>query len=203
MMTKHLVLVEFFIVLTILSNGCHAERRSVVRQQANDISTSLSNMRKQGNVHSGQAYITVNTTEGYRLRAEINFSDNKVNDILLEHLRGLPGITGIDLSRTKITDKGLSVLITLPDLEYVQLGGTSISDEGIKVLAKSPKLSHIDMRNTQVTKAAIPVLSKMKLLRVVYSKGTPISEIKGVEVNSKDDLETYWGDNFKTIYRLK
>ncbi len=141
----------------------------------------------------GQSLLLENTTDGVKVRAELNFKDRKyATDDALAHLRGLVGIVGINLSNTPITDEGLKILATLPDLEYLQLADTAVTDVGVAELKAATKLSRIDLRRTKVTNNVGSILSEFPSLTTVHAKGTPLTKSEdGSFTVYLDDLISY------------
>ena len=62
-----------------------------------------------------------------------------LTDDALKHLRGLRGLTDLDLTGTQITDAGLKELARLPNLEALALHETAISAGGLSALARHPR----------------------------------------------------------------
>jgi hypothetical protein len=54
------------------------------------------------------------------------------DEVLLEHVRGMPNLRELDVNDTPITDKGLEVLASLPKLEAVRLARTKATPEGVQ-----------------------------------------------------------------------
>ncbi len=177
-----------FVALT----GC-AQEKPYHRIQTSRITDAKNAMGGGGIVG-----ILVETEHGLRIEAELSFQNRVVTDEKLEHLRGVDGIIGIDLSGTKVTDSGLAVLATLPDLRYLKLADTHVTSEGLKAIATVRGLRRLDLRRTNIDASASNILATFPALKVVYAKGTGLKSIEGVRVNNQDELDgsggNYWDE---------
>jgi hypothetical protein len=54
------------------------------------------------------------------------------DEVLAEHVRGMPNLRELDVNDTPITDKGLEVLASLPKLEAVRIARTKATPEGVQ-----------------------------------------------------------------------
>ena len=73
----------------------------------------------------------------------------------LEHLRFLPNIEELQLSKTEINDKDLELLLALPKLRAVGLSQTAITDRGVEILSKSKSLKFIEAEGSQISDATL------------------------------------------------
>ena len=92
----------------------------------------------------------------------------------LVHLRNLPRLEYIALTKSSITDEGLGFLGALRGLKHVGLAGSTITDQGVAHLAQLVHLEELNLQNTKVTDRCLDYLRALPLneLRV---RGTAIS----------------------------
>ncbi len=69
----------------------------------------------------------------------------------LKHLRFLPNIEEVQLSKTDITDEDLKLLLDLPKLRAIGLDQTGITDHGLEILKRSKTLKNIEAKDSQIS----------------------------------------------------
>lgn len=141
---------------------------------------------------AGKSYVTVISPSGNYNRIQLNFRQRKIDDEKLKNLVGLTGIVGLDLSGTNITDSGLASIMDLKSLEYLQVSRTAITDRGVEHLLDLHNLQAVDLAETRVTQNAAKYLERLPRLKVVYAKGTPLNQIRGVRVDKSHESETWF-----------
>ncbi len=68
------------------------------------------------------------------------------DEVLLEHVRGMPNLRELDINDTPITDKGLEVLASLPKLEALRIARTKATPEGVRKFVLTLKgLKNVDV----------------------------------------------------------
>jgi hypothetical protein len=73
------------------------------------------------------------------------------DEVLAEHVRGMPNLRELDINDTAITDKGLEVLASLPKLEAVRIARTKVTPEGVQKHVLTLKgLKNIDVSGLNV-----------------------------------------------------
>lgn len=88
----------------------------------------------------------------------LDLSENRnVTNAGLARLRGLPQLTGLNLSSVSITNPGLSSLKELPRLTYLDLSYCNrLSDDALKILEGIHQLTYVNMLGClSVTRAGI------------------------------------------------
>lgn len=90
----------------------------------------------------------VKEMEGVEALHFLDLSENRnVTNLGLQHLKGLPQLTGLNLSSCSITDTGLKHLIDLPHLAYLNLAYCNrLSDPALKYLEANRRLEYIDLQ---------------------------------------------------------
>ncbi len=83
-------------------------------------------------------------------------------------LEGLTTLTHLDLGRTRITDSRLRRLRTLVKLSELNLDGTEITDAGLAHLKGLTRLSRIDLGDTRVTDAGVHELQQALPSLTIY-----------------------------------
>jgi Leucine-rich repeat (LRR) protein len=74
----------------------------------------------------------------------LNFTDGKLTDLDLAHLRTLKGLKELDLAENEdITDAGLSYIAGMTDLEFLDLSDTEITGAGLASLKGMKKLKQL------------------------------------------------------------
>ena len=87
--------------------------------------------------------------------------NTQVADAGLEHLKGLTNLTGLNLYGTRVTDAGLIHLKGLTNLEYLALAGTKVTDAGLKHYKGLANLRKLELSGTQVTDEGIKELQEV------------------------------------------
>jgi HEAT repeat protein/Leucine-rich repeat (LRR) protein len=100
------------------------------------------------------------------------------SDAGLAHLKGLTGLQSLDLSRTRITNAGLAQLRGLTGLQSLNLTRTRITDAGLVHLKGLAQLQSLDLSGTKVTGPGLENLAGMTRLRKLMLAGrTPWVEL--------------------------
>jgi len=94
----------------------------------------------------------------------------------LEHLRGLPNLTELNLSDTTVTDAELMHLEQLTKLEILELGFTKVTDAGLGHLKRLTNLTDLDLSCTEVTNAGLVDLGQLTKLEVLNLGATVITD---------------------------
>lgn len=78
------------------------------------------------------------------------------DEVLAEHVRGMPNLRELDVNDTPITDKGLEALASLPKLEALRIARTKATPEGVQTHVLSLKgLKSIDVGGLNVPAKAL------------------------------------------------
>ena len=125
----------------------------------------------------------------------LDLSDHwELSDASLSHLRSIPSLRMLDLSRTRVTDKGLhsfrslrnlAILIlpdamtnkgladlrSLPNIRDLNLDRTHVTNAGLKVLASFAHLEKLDLSGTFVTDEGLAVLAQLPHLSHLVLNG--------------------------------
>ena len=126
-----------------------------------------------------------------RLSPHASYDDDTgyVSDLLLEappdgeigdglaHLKELPELTTLHLTRTKVADAALVHLKALPALRYLNLQGANVSDAGLVRVGKIATLTNLDLRGTKVTDAGIAHLKGLVNLRQLNLAETHVTDL--------------------------
>ena len=86
-------------------------------------------------------------------RKAVSLRDCKITDADLKHLKGLPGLTDLELRGTAVTDSGLAHLKDLNKLVILNLYDTTVGDAGLEHLKGLTKLNFLMLKQTNVTDA--------------------------------------------------
>jgi hypothetical protein len=106
----------------------------------------------------GEDYFRLLGDDFFRTVIFLHFDGTKVTDADLKHLKDLPQIRMLGLSKTQITDAGLANLEGLSQLQWLHLQNTQITDAGLKRLRNSTQLQYVDLRGTKVTEDGLQTL---------------------------------------------
>ena len=106
----------------------------------------------------------------------VNLGERKVVDADLVHVRGLPHLRELDLTRTRITGAGLAHVQDLPALTQLFLTDTQVDDSGIAHLKGMQKLALIGLSGTRISDAALEHLRELTALRRLFCLGTSVTE---------------------------
>ncbi len=106
----------------------------------------------------GEDYVRSLGDDFFRTVIFVHFDGTKVTDADLIHLKDLPQIRMLSLSKTQITDAGLANLEGLSQLQWLHLQNTQITDAGLKRLRISTRLQYVDLRGTKVTEDGLQTL---------------------------------------------
>ena len=105
-------------------------------------------------------------------------------DDLLEVVRILPLLEGLDLGTSPVTHRGLRNVRDLKNLRVLNLGWTAIDDSALQQIASLKALVDLDISATNVTDAGIPHLAGLTALARLNLGRTRISD-KGLESISR------------------
>ncbi len=96
----------------------------------------------------------------------LDLSENRnVTNEGLARLRGLPQLTGLNLSSCSITNTGLKQLGSLPDLAHLNLSYCNrLSDEALKILEGIHQLRYVNLQGClSITRAALSRVRRRSL----------------------------------------
>ena len=136
----------------------------------------------------GQAFKTdddLNTLKGRDDLRTITLGSD-VTDAGLVNLRGLTGLTSLNLSRTKVSDEGLANIAGLTQLQELFLSNANVSDKGLAHLSRLRQLRTLSLSKTQVTDAGFTHLADSTRLSKLYLGGT---RVKGKGLTSLKGLQ--------------
>jgi hypothetical protein len=187
-----------FLLCTLTACETGTENQAEQNEQEAESEPTPSNRINQlmlaAGLHGGKGFDRVHLDNGeYVDRISLRFVDDRsFTSEKLKVFEGQENIVGLDLRGTAVTDEGLAVLATLPDLEFVHFAKTNITEAGLKSLQQCPKLYRLDLRETKISEKAVDVLVKIKSLKQVYTFGTPVDGVEGLEVVTTNELD-YFG----------
>jgi len=95
----------------------------------------------------------------------LDFSESKVTDAGLAHLKQLPTLKSLNLRGTKITDAGLANLKGLRQLQSLNLTATEVKDAGLENLKGLLQLQSLNLQVTEITDAGLVQLEGLTQLR--------------------------------------
>ena len=106
------------------------------------------------------------------------FTDADLAWLSTMRLQGkLAGLQFLSLRKTAITDKGLEHLKGLPQLTELDLSDTGITDAGVKRLVELlPQLTRLNFDNCQLTAAGFTELQRLKYLTSLDVDGITIAK---------------------------
>lgn len=110
-----------------------------------------------------------------RVRSIAMFGDD-VQDRHLSDLRGLTGLTELNLTRSNITDAGMFYVGKLVGLESLLLGGTVISDEGAEQLDRLSNLASLNLIGTGVTDSGLRHFRTATNMQALWLERTDITD---------------------------
>ncbi len=94
----------------------------------------------------------------------------------LARLNGHSRLQILNLRRVEVDLRGLERLSDLPRLRQLDLRGTNIGDVSMEHIARIPSLASLNIAYTKVTDSGFSKLASSHALRIVFVRGTPISE---------------------------
>jgi len=107
----------------------------------------------------------------------VNFGyRDRVDDVVLEHVKGLTTLKTLDLSYTPITDVGLEHLKGLTNLESLLVSGTRVTDANLEHLKGLTKLKSLGLSFTKVTNDGLMSLKGLRELSYLNLDGTHVTE---------------------------
>ena len=124
------------------------------------------------------ARLPVSTFVVQKIRLE---SNNAVTDEGLAQLKGLRGVTFLDLSGTGVSDAGLPHLSELITLETLHLSTTMVSDDGLDHLLPLVNLRQLQFYGSRLTDRGMTAIAKMTTLRNLGPGNNLAITDKGVE----------------------
>lgn len=96
--------------------------------------------------------------------SEIDLSNLKLNDKMLEMFAGPTRTTSVKLSNSSVTGPGLANLIHLP-LKSLSLNGSPITDRALEDIGHMDNLEILDLRKTSITDAGLNNLRGLTALK--------------------------------------
>ncbi len=97
------------------------------------------------------------------------------SDAGLAHLKGLTGLQSLDLSYMEITDAGLAHLGELTGLQSLDLSRTRITDAGLAHLTGLTGLQSLDLTHTRITDAGLAHLKGLAQLQSLDLSETKVT----------------------------
>ncbi|HEY7314984.1 MAG TPA: protein kinase [Gemmataceae bacterium] len=116
----------------------------------------------------------------------------KVEDVGLDHLKGLTNLAYLDLDGTVVTDAGVERLKGLTHLTYLDLGGTRVSDAGLEHLKKLTNLTYLDLGVTRVSDRGLERLEGLTNLTGLWLGGTRVSDAGLERLKRLTELTALW-----------
>lgn len=100
------------------------------------------------NIDDRQLLVLVGELSGLKNLTHLDLSENRnITDDGLKALKGLPGLSSLNLSSCSITASGLGHLSPLSKLESLNLSFCNrLTDPGLKALRSLPRLSYLDVQ---------------------------------------------------------
>ena len=92
----------------------------------------------------------------------------------LAHVRAVPKLIVLDLSRTAITDKGCDSIAEIKTLVNVYLAETRVTPAGLRKLKDTPALRHVGLHGVTLSDKEVQDLSAIlphRIKLVGYSTG--------------------------------
>jgi len=101
-------------------------------------------------------------------------SQVKLNDAVIEHIKGLTKLKTLSLADNRITDAGVAKLANLSELESLDLDSTRITDAGLQSLVALKKLRFLRVVKTRVTRAGVSAFQQVMTSTEVTSEDAPM-----------------------------
>lgn len=139
----------------------------------------------------GPGYFTIPAGHEVRVRIK-SISDDDLSP-LIEELRDVQGLRFLDLSENRnITNAGLSRLRGLPQLTGLNLSSCSITNNGLKSLGDLPNLSHLNLSYcNRLNDASVKILEGKHSLTYVNLLGCLSITRAGISRVRRRSLEIY------------
>lgn len=114
-----------------------------------------------------------NIPAGHEVRVRIKSINDEDLLVLVEELRGVAALRFLDLSENRnVTNAGLARLRGLPQLTGLNLSSCSITNTGLKQLGDLPNLSHLNLSYcNRLSDEALKILEGMHHLKYVNLQG--------------------------------
>lgn len=128
----------------------------------------------------------------YHPEAKIIFVDLDnygVDDRFVGHLRYLPDLEIVSVSRNPISDESLQTLCQLKMLRVLHLDGTRVTDEGLRHVSELRNLSELRLTATSITDEGLRHLSGLTSLKELMLWDTRITDAGLKRVAALDNLE--------------
>jgi len=109
-------------------------------------------------------------------RLEISLSGTRLVDDELAHLRELPGLRVLVLTKSQVTDAGLAHLAGLTNLHTLVLSQTRVTDTGLAELKGLTGLRELALDEAPVTDTGLEYLQGLTSLEYLSLKGTRVSD---------------------------
>ncbi len=122
------------------------------------------------------AEITRDETKPGKPVVGVDLADVEVKADDLEHLRSLPDLERLNLSRCPVTDEGMAHLAGLPALKVLNLSGTQVTNAGLDHLQGLPQLEDLRLSRTRITDAGLAHLqglSQLRALNISFTETSP------------------------------
>ena len=108
----------------------------------------------------------------------------------LAHLKQLPHIRSLDLSRTWTSDAGLAYLKGLKELQSLDLSYSEITDDGLAQLSDLKGLQYLDLSRTRVTDAGLVHLKDLTGLQSLNLARTIVTDAGLVHLKGLVQLQS-------------
>jgi Leucine-rich repeat (LRR) protein len=125
---------------------------------------------------------------GVRSQRIVHVDFKQVTDAGLKELKGLNGLTYLNLQNTQVTDAGLKELKELKSLHSLMLGGTRVTGSGLKELKEIKTLQVLQLDNTQVTDVALKDVKGLNSLTILYLQNIPVTDAGLKELKELESL---------------
>ncbi|WP_439630328.1 hypothetical protein [Gemmata sp.] len=91
---------------------------------------------------------------------ELDIAGSQVTDAGVEHLKGMTKLVTLSIHDTLITNAALTHIAGFGELTTLFISGTPLTDDGIEPLQKTAKLEFLELKRTKVTAAGVAKLAK-------------------------------------------
>jgi hypothetical protein len=114
--------------------------------------------------------------KGMRGLSQLDLGHTEISDAALAHLSGKTGLTHLHLRATRITDAAVAQLIRLKNLAYLDLGETQVTDAAVMQLNGLTRLEILGLSETNVTDIGLARLKLLSNLSSLDLRGTQVTD---------------------------